>query len=279
MTATTARRERRRFTNDEFQKMLAERIVSPHEDAILNDGIVLVPEGLANRYRASTDAGPVSGIVPQDVVLAEAPPISHARQEVASAMTSPVRLASARYVPRKFTVDEYYRLAKVGILSPDERIELLDGEITIMAAMGSRHAACIIDFDEQIQERIGRRASKAVQIPVLLEENYAPEPDIMLLQRREGYYGNNVPVGSDVLLVIEVGDTTIGDDRRDKLPAYARANVPETWLVDVRLQVVEVYTEPLDGQYRRSRLVGLEDALTPTAFPDVQISVSDVMRW
>ncbi len=118
-----------------------------------------------------------------------------------------------------------------------------------------------------------------MQIPLLLDEHYAPEPDLMLLKRREDSYTAALPTGADVLLLIEVGDSTIGTDRRDKLQAYAQAGIPETWLADVNSQVVQVHTEPAEGAYTHVQAVGVRIPSTPTAFPDVTIAVRDVIPW
>ncbi len=261
--------------------MLDEGILHPRERAQLRDGFVMVPDRSRMPFRpVRADLEPEGGVVPSDQQLLEAPPASRERrQEAEIDMNALARETEEPLIRRKFNVDEYYRMAEVGILSPDERIELLDGEIVIMAAMGSRHIWCLIDLEEEIQEKIGRRASKAPQIPVRLATRYAPEPDIMLLRRNDGCRERPGPTGADVLLAIEISDTTIGNDRRVKLPAYARAGIPETWLVDVNAQVVEMYTDPQDGAYQNYVPVDLEGVLTPSAFPDVEIFVRDVMRW
>lgn len=178
---------------------------------------------------------------------------------------------------RRFTVDEYYKLAEAGILAPDERVELLDGEIIAMPPMGDWHAGCITEFDEFLQESVGRRATKRVQMPLRLSDNYAPEPDLMLLRRRTDAYKSGTPRPDDVLLLIEVGDSTADYDRRDKLPSYARFGVPEVWLAVREEHHVEVHAEPVDGVYTCVEIVGMDGVLTPAAFPDVAIPVSDVI--
>ena len=178
---------------------------------------------------------------------------------------------------RRFTVEEYYAMAEAGILAPDERVELQDGEIVIMPPMGDWHAACTADFTEQLEEAVGRRASKRVQMPLRLNDEYVPEPDVMLLRRREDSYRSGTPRPKDVLLLIEVADSTLESDRQRKLSAYARAGIPEFWLAIRATQNVEVYAEPVDGVYTRAETVGMDGSLTPTAFPDIAIPVSAVM--
>ena len=178
---------------------------------------------------------------------------------------------------RRFTVAEYYKLAEAGILAPDERVELLAGEIITMPPMGDWHAGCIIGFDELLQESVGRRATKCVQTPLRLSDEYAPLPDLMLLRRRTDTYKSGTPRPDDVLLLIEVADSTADHDRRYKLPAYARFGIPEVWLAVREGHHVEVHAEPVDGVYTRVETIGMGGVLTPTVFPDVAIAVSDVI--
>lgn len=178
---------------------------------------------------------------------------------------------------RRFTVEEYYKMAEVGILAPDERVELLDGEIITMPPIGDWHAACVADFDELLQETVGRRASKRTQSPLRLSDYYVPEPDFMLLRRRSDSYRPGTPRPGDVLLVIEVADSTEDYDRRHKLPAYARFGVPEVWLAVREDHQVEVHSAPVDGVYTRVETVGMDGVLTPTAFPGIAIPVSEVI--
>ena len=178
---------------------------------------------------------------------------------------------------RRFTVDEYYALAEAGILGPEERVELLDGEIIAMAPMHSPHAACITDFDELLRETLGRRATVRVQCPVRLNSGYEPEPDLALLRRRADSYATGHPIPDDVLLLIEVADSSVRTDRRRKIPIYAQHGIPEVWLADLTLRHVEVYDQPIAAGYARIRTIRIDGSLTPAAFPDVAIPVNAVM--
>ena len=178
---------------------------------------------------------------------------------------------------RRFTVAEYYALAEAGILTPDERTELLDGEIITMAAMGSRHAAGISDFTELLFEAIGRRATLRVQCPLRLSDWYEPEPDIALLRRRADAYASAHPVPDDVLLLIEVADSSVRNDRRRKLPVYALFGIPEVWLADLPARHVEIHDHPTPAGYARTRIVGRDGYLAPAAFPNIAIAVTAVL--
>ena len=178
---------------------------------------------------------------------------------------------------RRFTVDEYYAMAEAGILAPDERVELLAGEIITMAPIGSRHAFCVTQLTESLFEALGRRVTIRVQNPIRLTSGNEPEPDIAVLRRSSDGYASAHPRPEDVLLLIEVADSTIGFDRRHKVPMYAMYGIPEVWLFDVNARGVEVYDEPLAGGYTRMRAFGVGDILTPLAFPEINIRVSEVM--
>ena len=179
---------------------------------------------------------------------------------------------------RRFTVDEYYALAEAGILAPDERVELLDGEIITMAAIGNRHIFCRRWLNKELVIAIGDLAVVDVQIPVLLDNRNEPEPDFTVLRWRDDHYRASPKGGpADVLLVIEVADTSAGFDRRYKVPLYARHNIPEMWLFDLNRRQVEIYNEPSPDGYERMRIVGMDSSLTPAAFPDITIAVAAVL--
>ena len=179
--------------------------------------------------------------------------------------------------PRRFNVDEYYALAEAGILHPEERVELLDGEIIKMSPMHSPHAACIRLFEEMLHESVGRRATLCGQMPVRLNDSYSPEPDYMLLRRRADAYSQGHPTPDDVLLLIEVADSSIRTDRRRKIPIYGSAGIPEVWLADLTRRQVEVHDQPTETGYARMRTIGSDGSLTPTAFPDLAIPVSAIL--
>src|SRR5207247_3212709 len=142
---------------------------------------------------------------------------------------------------RRFTVDEYYRMAETGILAEDDRVELLDGEIVEMSPIGPRHAATVTRLDHLFNRLVGDRAIVRAQNPVRLDGYSEPEPDIALVTPRADFYRAEHPTPRDILLIVEVADTSLRYDRHTKLPGYARAGVPEAWLVDLTADRVERY--------------------------------------
>ena len=179
---------------------------------------------------------------------------------------------------RRFTVDEYYAVAEAGILSPEERVELLAGEIFTMATMGNRHIFCLRWLNKALVQSVGDTAVVDVQMPVLLDNTSEPMPDFAILRWRDDRYRESAKPGpDDVLLVIEVSDTTVRFDRHHKAPLYAAQGIPEMWLFDVNARQVEVYDQPMAGGYARTRIVGIDGILTPGLLPDVAIPVAEVM--
>ncbi len=178
--------------------------------------------------------------------------------------------------PRLFNVDEYYAMAEAGILAPHERVELIDGEIIPMSPIGSRHASSVNALDYGLSSQLGQRALVSVQSPVRLDSGAEPEPDVTILKWRNDFYSSAHPGPEDILLIIEVSDTTLDYDRNVKLPLYARFGIPETWIANIRERHVEVYTQPSDVEYQRSRIVGFDETLKLSVFDDVSLSVSEV---
>ena len=178
---------------------------------------------------------------------------------------------------RRFTVDEYYAMADAGILHEDDRVELIEGEIVQMAAIGSRHAACVNRLTRLLVEQAGDDAVVTVQNPVRLSDLSEPQPDFALLRPRDDFYGTSHPRPPDTLLIVEVAHTTLGYDREIKLPLYATAGVPEVWIVDVEGGVVEVYAEAGEGAYAVEERVGPGGVLRPRRLPDVEVSVDAVL--
>ncbi len=167
------------------------------------------------------------------------------------------------------TIDEFYRLAADGSLASDGRVELLDGEIVEMAPIGHRHGYCLALLEEQFVLALRKRALVWNQTDVPLNLYSAPQPDLALLRRKS--YADERPGPPDVLLVVEVADSSVAFDRKRKVPMYLAAGIPEVWLVDLNKHVIEVY---LPGESVRIARAG--DTLTPRAFPDIVIEVSEV---
>jgi Uma2 family endonuclease len=175
---------------------------------------------------------------------------------------------------RKFTAEEYERLVELGIFGDDERLELIDGDIIEMTPIGHRHAACANNLHESFVEGLGRRVFVWGNGPARLAIDSVPQPDLVLLRRRS--YQTGTPTPEDVLLIVEVAESSLRYDRTVKLRLYARAGIEEYWIVDVVGQAVEVYRSPEGDGYRERRRIGRGESVTPAAVPDVAIAVDDI---
>lgn len=178
---------------------------------------------------------------------------------------------------RLFTVDEYYRMGEAGILREDDRVELLDGEIVQLSPIGSRHAAAVTMLHQRLSGAVGKGGSVRVQNPLRLSHRSEPVPDICVVRRRHDYYAGAHPEPEDVLLVVEVADTSLAYDRNRKIPSYARAGVPEVWLVELPGAVVRAFRSPAADGYRSIAEYAAEDELAIEALPGVRMPVREIV--
>lgn len=175
----------------------------------------------------------------------------------------------------KFTVDEFMKIYEAGIFDEDDRIELLEGELIIMHAIGRRHAQTVSNLNAYFMEQSNRRFMLSPQNPVFIEEHSLPQPDIVLipwLNRRRDH-----PKSDEVFLVAEVADSSLNYDRRRKLPLYARFGVQEFWLFNLVDDVVESFRNPDGAIYRDVRVWRRGERIAPQAFPDVFIDVDETI--
>ena len=175
---------------------------------------------------------------------------------------------------RRISVDEYYAMAEAGILGMDERVELIDGEIITMSPIGPEHGASVDVGTYFLVSLLGRRAIVRVQGNVRLDEYNEPQPDFALLKWRDDFYRQQLPGPNDVLLVIEVADSSLSYDRNTKLALYAGFGIPEVWIANIPDRVVETYSDPIDGRYSTERKYQTGETVSPGAFDDVELSVS-----
>ena len=175
---------------------------------------------------------------------------------------------------RRFTVDEYLALGAAGILTKEERVELLDGEIIQMAPIGNRHRNSVNWLADLMGEAFGGRAMVQVQGSIQLDDASAPQPDIAVIRR--GSINEIGPVlPSDVYLLVEVADRSLEFDPGEKLARYAAAGIPEVWVANLRAGELVVNTEPEGTAYANVRIVPLNVTVSPQAFPDVALAVAD----
>jgi Uma2 family endonuclease len=178
---------------------------------------------------------------------------------------------------RKFTVDEYHRLAETGILSEDDRVELIEGVLIQMPPIRSAHAGGVDRLTMWLAPALRGRCIVRVQSPIRLGPYSEPQPDLALLRPREDFDAASHPGPADVLLVIEVAESSADYDRTHKLPLYGRAGIPEAWVVDLAREEVVVGRDPSPEGYRTLQVARRGETLTPLAFPDLILSVDEIL--
>lgn len=178
---------------------------------------------------------------------------------------------------RRFNVDEYHQMAAAGILTEDDRVELIEGEIVYMMVIGNRHAGCLKHLNQLFVLGLGYRALIGVQDPVRLSERNEPQPDLSVLRPRADSYSSGHPTPEDVLLLVEVADTSATYERSAKVPLYARHGIRELWLVDLNADLVEVHRQPTDQGYLEVTRHRRGETVTPEALGDFSLSVDQIL--
>jgi Uma2 family endonuclease len=196
----------------------------------------------------------------------------HANMEVAGKAIMPVEITK-----RLFDVEEYHRMAQAGILSEDDRVELIDGEILAMTPIGSRHNAAVDRTNRTLVMAVGAQAIVRVQGSVRLGRFNEPQPDIVLLRPRADFYASRLPGPSDIFLIIEIAESSLDYDREVKTRIYAQAAVQEYWLVDLGDRSVSRYAEPREGAYRQRRQVRPGESIASAALPHCAIPLEALL--
>ena len=181
---------------------------------------------------------------------------------------------------RRFTVDEYYRMAEAGILGEDDRVELIEGEIVQMAPIGPRHAGRLDRLVDLFFERFRGAAWIRVQNPVRLSRRSEPEPDLTLLRpesERERSYEVDHPTAADVLLLVEVADNSLEYDLGRKARLYARHGVPELWVLDQRGDRLVAHHDPTPRAYTTVRTLARGESIAPLTFPEIVFTVDQLL--
>lgn len=167
-------------------------------------------------------------------------------------------------------------MAETGVLKPDARVELLDGEIIDMAPIGPEHGGSMNRLNHLFSILSAKRWIVSTQNSIRLNQSSEPQPDLMLLKPRRDFYSSRLPGPDDVFLLIEVSDATLLLDRNKKLPAYGRAGLPEVWILNLSERKLEVYREPHFSGYGAQTILRAGDRIAPLAFPDAVIEVSEL---
>jgi len=182
-----------------------------------------------------------------------------------------------QYQKQLYTLEEYERMIDEGVFHEDERIELIRGEIVEMTPIGFDHNMCVAKLNRLFNRLVGDEALVWVQSSIGVGGDSRPEPDLALLRWRDDYSRSRPIMAQDVILVIEVADTSLKYDRTTKGPLYAQAGIPEYWIVNLKDNLIEVYTSPGDGLYRQVRKVQRGETLSLPGGLNGEVQVSDIL--
>ncbi|MCC6869659.1 MAG: Uma2 family endonuclease [Burkholderiales bacterium] len=174
------------------------------------------------------------------------------------------------------SADQFHEMGRAGILAPGSRVELIDGELIDMAPIGSRHAS-VVSYLSMLFARSGGKAIVFTQNPIGLPPWSEPQPDLALLEPRTDHYRRELPRASDVLLVVEVADTTLRYDVGIKLPLYATHGIREVWIVDLTGRRVDVYRQPVAGSYQVKLVCLAADVVSPEAAPSIRVELAPIL--
>ncbi len=179
---------------------------------------------------------------------------------------------------RKLSLDEFHRMGAAGILGEDDRVELIDGEMLEMAPIGARHLAKVNRLSRMLSLALGQEAIVSTQNPIALPPQTEPQPDIALLKPRADDYEGRLPAAADILLIIEVADTTLAYERDIKIPVYARHGIPEVWLFDMQTGSLFVHRDPGPNGFQRVLTPQRNETVSPMLLPDIRIDLAEVWR-
>jgi Uma2 family endonuclease len=174
----------------------------------------------------------------------------------------------------QFTAREWERMVAAGVFDENARVELLAGEIVEMAAMGVRHATCLVHFDYLLKRQVSREYRVGVQIPILLDDMSQPEPDLFVYRWRKG---NTLLTPGDILLVVEIADSSLDYDRNQKFPRYAAAGIPEAWLLDLTTGILERHSAPYAGRYRNVITAQASESLDSLVLPGLSLPLDEIL--
>ena len=178
---------------------------------------------------------------------------------------------------RKFTVAEFYCMAEVGILGPDERVELIEGDIIVMAPIGPGHAGSVDIIGNLFVRKLDEGFIVRSQNPIHLDDGSEPQPDIVVVRRRDDYYTAAHPTPADILLIVEVAQSSLEYDRDIKAHLYGRNAIPETWVKNLPEDCIERFTQPGPEGYAQHTVHRRGETITPVSFPDLELAVKDLL--
>ncbi|MFB8792927.1 MAG: Uma2 family endonuclease [Microcoleus sp.] len=186
-------------------------------------------------------------------------------------------ITEAPFTIRKWTVKEYHKLGEMGVFHPEERVELLSGNIIKMSAKGTAHTSALGRTDRLLQNLFGNLAWVRMQDPIALDDNSEPEPDIAVVRIDPFDYATHHPTPSEVYLIIEVADSSLTFDREIKAKAYARSGIADYWVLNVNNRQLHIFREPAVDGYQSELILGENGSISPLQFPTVNIAIQEML--
>lgn len=182
---------------------------------------------------------------------------------------------------KRFSINEYHRLAELGFFRENSRVELIAGEIVQMAAKGTKHSVCSTRLERELFKLVGERATLRGQEPIIIADDSEPEPDLAIARNRPDDYLSAHPSPTDILLLIEIADSSLSYDQQVKLPLYAQAGIVNYWLFNLQEECLEAYSEPyqnIQGSfgYRRKLIFLANESVNLPCFPDLYLDLAKV---
>lgn len=178
---------------------------------------------------------------------------------------------------RLFTADEYERMIAAGVFQEDDRIELIEGEIIAMSPIGARHAACVNRLAALLYRSLPSSLILSTQNPIRLSPRSEPQPDFAVLHARPDFYAQALPTPADIVLLVEVTETSLAYDRDVKVPRYARGGIPEVWLVDIVHGMIVRYAQPATQGYHDICQVYPGQEIISGSIPNLALKVDDIL--
>jgi len=179
-------------------------------------------------------------------------------------------------VQLRFSVDEYYQMIELGLITDYEKAEIIDGELIKKMTIGDRHAAAVNFLTRFLIKNVPDNVMVSIQNPLRMSDYNEPEPDIVLADLTK-YDGKRHPRPAEVILVVEVSDASLKYDRNVKLPLYAAAEIPEVWIINLQNNIVEVHQKPSIDIYQLTTVFKTGEQIVSDVLPDLKIEVDEIL--
>jgi Uma2 family endonuclease len=186
-------------------------------------------------------------------------------------------ITEAPFTLRKWTVEEYHKLGEIGFFNPEERVELIEGNIIQMSAKGTAHTSATRRTANALRDLLGNRVDVYYKSPIALDDNSEPEPDITLVIIDPLDYATHHPTPSEIYLIIEVADSSLTYDREVKAKIYARSGIADYWVLNVNDRQLHVFREPAENGYQSELILGENGSISPLHFPAVNIAIPEML--